>query len=418
MKTNITRLATIALAVFFAATAHGQNSDWYIAPAAVYTDDDVDRNIDDSTAGGQLSVGRAITEHLSLEGALGYSDIDGFPGQQHLDVSVNLLATMDRNRTLSPYLLFGVGYLGTSTDGGGDENRPSGTLGVGLIWALGNSPVSIRAEYRTRLAWESGNNLTDTIGSVGLQYAFGTGKGTTRKQSGFDSDGDGVIDHWDQCPATARGVSVDENGCELDGDGDGVVDRNDVCPDTVPGTEVNSVGCTPDTDGDGVFDGKDKCPNTVAGATVDATGCERDDDQDGVVDRLDKCPNTPAGVRVEVNGCEIKDVIKLTGVNFENNSDRIMLGTEQALIDAAATLKKNPELKVEVAGHTDSVGSATTNESLSERRAKTVRNYLVRHGANTAKLTVRGYGESRPISDNTTARGRAANRRVELIILN
>jgi len=419
MKTSYFGLTIFVISLFNVSTAYGQTADWYIAPAIVHTDDDGDRNIDDSPAGGQIAVGRVMTEHLSLEGALGYSDIKGFP-----DISVNVLAAVDRDRTFSPYLLFGIGYLGTSTDGGGDENRATGTLGVGLKWRMGQSNVSIRTEYRARLAWESANNFTDFITSIGVQYNFGSGKSATKSQPKFDTDGDGVKDHWDQCPATRRGVVVDENGCppvsdrDDDSDGDRVGDKIDECPNTPSGTPVDPVGCSLDSDGDGVTSDIDRCPASSPGAVVDMYGCSRDDDQDGVPDHLDKCLNTARGVRIDVNGCEIKDVIKLTGVNFENNSDRIMLGTEQALIDAAATLKKNPELKVEVAGHTDSVGGATINESLSERRAKTVRNYLIRYGANAANLTARGYGESKPVSDNTSVRGRAANRRVELIILN
>lgn len=420
MKKNIFRLATIVVAVVFATTAYGQNSDWYIAPSIAYSDDDGDRNIDDSVAGGQINAGRGVTEHISLEGALGYSDIDGFPGQKHLDISVNMLAFGNRDATFAPYFLVGIGYLGAKIEGAGDENRPTGTVGVGVIWRLGNSAVSIRAEQRARLAWEQGDNLTDLISTIGLQFSFGATKSAGKAKTGFDSDNDGVIDHWDMCPATKRGTAVDEYGCPLDSDKDGVADGIDACPDTPTGVQVDAVGCPPesDADRDGVADDKDKCPKTPAGAVVDIYGCERDGDGDRVVDRLDRCPNSPKGIRVDFSGCEIKDVIKLPGVNFANNSDRLLLGTAKILVNAAATLKKNPGMKIEVAGHTDSVGSAATNESLSERRAKTVRNYLLRYGANPASITARGYGERRPISDNTTAQGRAANRRVELIILN
>lgn len=252
MKKILIRLTFIGLAVIFATTAYGQKSDWYVAAMVVYANDDGDRNIDDSFAGGQLSVGRAVTEHVSIEGSLGYSDIDGFPGQKHLDISVNGLAFIDRDATFSPYFLAGIGYLGTKIDGAGEENRPSGTLGLGFIWALGDSAVSIRAEYRARLAWEQDNNLTDFISSVGLQFSFGTGTGTTKTNIGFDSDGDGVSDHWDLCSGTARGVAVDYNGCEPDGDRDGIADRSDACPDTATAAWVDEFGCPLDSDGAGV----------------------------------------------------------------------------------------------------------------------------------------------------------------------
>ena len=74
----------------------------------------------------------------------------------------------------------------------------------------------------------------------------------------------------------------------------------------------------------------------------------------------------------------------------------------------------NSGLMVEVAGHTDSVGAESYNQSLSERRAKAVKSYLVERGIDADRLTVRGYGESEPVADNATKEGRAENRRVEL----
>ena len=83
---------------------------------------------------------------------------------------------------------------------------------------------------------------------------------------------------------------------------------------------------------------------------------------------------------------------------------------------AVATLKKNPSIKVEVAGHTDSDGAAAYNEGLSARRATTVRDYLAANGIATDRMTTRGYGESQPIADNGTREGKAQNRRVVLRI--
>jgi OOP family OmpA-OmpF porin len=221
----------------------------------------------------------------------------------------------------------------------------------------------------------------------------------------------------DRCPRTPAGASVDSSGCELDSDGDGVKNSRDKCPGTAAGVRVDANGCELDSDGDGVADSKDKCPRTPAGAKVNADGCELDGDKDGVVDRLDKCPNSAAGAQVDIKGCEIKAEIKLPGVNFESNSDRLLAGAESVLNDAAATLRKNPSIIVEVAGHTDSDGAAAYNESLSARRAKTVHDYLVANGVADERMSVKGYGESQPIADNTTATGKAQNRRVVLRVI-
>ena len=142
-----------------------------------------------------------------------------------------------------------------------------------------------------------------------------------------------------------------------------------------------------------------------------------DTDGDGVLNERDQCPNTRAGASVDGRGCELKAEIRLPDVRFETNSDRLRPGAERTLNDAADTLIRNPNLLTEVAGYTDSQGDASYNRGLSERRAKTVRDYLINRGVNANKLTWRGYGESNPIADNGTAEGREQNRRVVLRIL-
>ena len=110
-------------------------------------------------------------------------------------------------------------------------------------------------------------------------------------------------------------------------------------------------------------------------------------------------------------------MISLPGVNFQSGSDLLLAGAENLIQDIAATLKANDYLQIEVAGHTDSQGSEISNQGLSDRRAKTVYDYLVMYGVNEDRLSFRGYGESQPIADNATADGRATNRRVELRVI-
>jgi OOP family OmpA-OmpF porin len=110
-------------------------------------------------------------------------------------------------------------------------------------------------------------------------------------------------------------------------------------------------------------------------------------------------------------------MIRLPGVNFGSASDLLLGGSEWILKNAADTLNRYPTFKVEVAGHTDSDGSGLANFGLSERRAKTVHDYLVGYGVDPERMTVVGYGESQPIADNATAQGKATNRRVELRIV-
>ena len=212
------QLTVIALILSFATTANGQSSDWYVTPSIVYTDDDGDRKLDDSLGGAQVSVGRDLTKHLSLEGMLGYSNIDGYyfrngvfvrDSESHLDISANLLAYFERDRVFAPYVMVGVGYLGVSYNEEGDENRASGSLGLGFKWRMGDSNFAIRGEYRARLAYESDQNLVDNITTLGVQYNFGArSRSDSLTDPTTDTDGDGVLDIWDACPNTEAGAAV------------------------------------------------------------------------------------------------------------------------------------------------------------------------------------------------------------------
>jgi len=116
-------------------------------------------------------------------------------------------------------------------------------------------------------------------------------------------------------------------------------------------------------------------------------------------------------------GCASDEDITLKGVNFHSGSDRLTDESSPILNEAVATLKRHPDIKIKVIGHTDSQGAKAANRSLSLKRASAVRKYLISKGINSANLSVSGYGESKPIASNTTSAGRALNRRVELKII-
>lgn len=403
MTRFVTRFTIIFLGLSVSALAQGQPDNWYGAASIVYNDDNPDRVLDDSLSGFQISVGRDINDYVSLEGLLGYSDISAFcepgncyPDQRHIDVAGNILISRNRDRAFVPYILVGVGYLGVGADDGpqfvsgtGDGGATT-SIGLGFKWRMGQSQYSLRVEQRARLVIDT-NNMTDQLTTIGLQYDFGWHRPEPEPETQFiyrdvdtDSDHDHVGDRIDECPNTPIGVPVDRRGCSQDSDMDGVT-----------------------TD-------KDRCPGSRPGADVDIHGCENDEDKDGVPDHRDSCPSTRPGVRTDVRGCEIREIISLPGISFETGADALISGTEYLLQQAADTLNKNPELRIEVAGHTDDVGNAMANEGLSERRAETVHASLIRYGVNANRLTFRGYGESQPIADNSSAEGRAVNRRVEL----
>jgi OOP family OmpA-OmpF porin len=199
-----------------------------------------------------------------------------------------------------------------------------------------------------------------------------------------------------------------------DSDGDGVTDNNDRCPATPRGTRVNASGCALDSDGDGVTDNNDRCPATPRGAAVKSTGCELDGDNDGVVDRMDDCRDTPRGQAVNNKGCHM--IFRLEGVNFENNSATLTSAAKTRLDEGVQMLRTNSTVNINVVGHTDDRGADSYNMNLSENRAKSVVDYLASNGISRSRMTAVGRGEGSPIASNDTSSGRAQNRRVEFIV--
>ena len=228
-----------------------------------------------------------------------------------------------------------------------------------------------------------------------------------------DTDGDGVSDKNDLCP-NVKGLAAFK-GCP-DTDGDGIADSKDTCPNVKGSADHN--GC-PDTDGDGIIDSKDSCPNVKGLAAFN--GClEQDTDGDGIVDSKDACPNVKGIAKYD--GCllskEEKKVIEDASAHiyFETGSSTIKKVSYPDLDRLAAILKKHPEVKARVEGHTDSSGNAEKNLALSKARAASVKKYLIEHGEKEDHITSEGYGSSQPVASNDTKAGRAKNRRVGIVV--
>jgi OOP family OmpA-OmpF porin len=169
----------------------------------------------------------------------------------------------------------------------------------------------------------------------------------------------------------------------------------------------------PDTDGDGVPDSKDKCPGTPKGVKVNSDGCPLDTDGDGVYDYMDECPGTPKGAKVDERGCWT-----IRNVHFDYNKFEVKKEYYGQLDDAVVVLKKNPDLKIRIDGHTDFRGSDAYNQTLSENRANAVKNYFIQQGISADILSVKGFGESQPVKPNDSEENMALNRRVELTVNN
>ncbi len=252
----------------------------------------------------------------------------------------------------------------------------------------------------------------------------------------IDNDGDTILDADDACPNSAGKANTmnrAKHGCpENDTDKDGILDDDDQCP-TDPedrdGFEDDD-GCPDrDNDGDGIYDDKDTCPMDPEDKDGfdDMDGCpDIDNDGDGFLDADDACPNDKENRNgfEDDDGCpdEIpEEVLKFTGairdIQFKLNSDELLSSSFPILNEAADVLTQYPGIRMEIQGHASADGDDMHNMLLSQRRAESVRRYLVNRGIDPTRLTAIGYGETVPIADNNTQEGRVMNRRVEFKII-
>ena len=454
-------LALLVLSCLVAAPASAQITGTPFelsAQAGLFQPDARDRLKDGAAYGG--SFGMRFQSWFVLEGhalfAPSESELDGRAINFSMfgaDLRFNMRPADER---FVPYVLTGVGY-GVSHDASVEPaklERGAPSLGLGFLANVLGPRSYLRFQvrdvfFRGRDADEFANNIAVT---AGLHYLWG---GRPK-----DVDLDGVRDWLDKCPATPIGAKVDANGCPLDADADSVFDGLDQCPDTPRGAQVDAHGCPTDSDGDGVWDGIDQCADTPKGVSVDAQGCPNDDDRDGVVkgvdqcegtpigcqvdergcpkdadhdgvcDGLDRCPDTPAGAAVDSTGCPLEMIrlenelldtgmIRVNNIQFSTGKADITPESMPVLDKVGQTLGRFPaEMTFEIRGHTDDKGAAKANQRLSEARARSVLDQLTtRFPLARERFTVKGMGESRPVAPNTTEQGRAANRRVEFVVV-
>jgi Outer membrane protein and related peptidoglycan-associated (lipo)proteins len=224
-----------------------------------------------------------------------------------------------------------------------------------------------------------------------------------------DTDGDGIPDYLDRCP-NVKGLPQFD-GCP-DTDGDGIPDYLDKCPNVKGLPQFD--GC-PDSDGDGIPDNLDRCPNEKGPAALQ--GCP-DRDGDGIPDIDDKCPDK-AGPASN-NGCpditpEEKLVFEkaLRGIQFETGKSTILTVSYPIINEVVGVMYRNPGYNLEISGHTDNTGTTEFNLKLSKERAEAVKTYVTEKGIDSNRIKTNGYGDTRPVSDNYSDKGRALNRRVE-----
>jgi len=314
----------------------------------------------DDWGGVGVRAGYFLFENMALEADASLTSTDGIITEGlRSDVQVMPFhARLVWNKPVGEHthLLLGAGYLHTEY---GDDANASGDGAGALLGFRYGAGRSLTFRFEATADWYSDNDFTDESDpwDYGVQFGlgglFGNGPG--------DRDKDGVTDDVDRCPDTPAGEQVDANGCTL----------------------------PKDSDGDGVTDNLDKCPGTAVGTKVDANGCE------------------------QMMG-ETKTTLVLEGVTFATNSADLTPEARTVLDGIAVKAETNPTLRVEVAGHTDNKGSRDYNLKLSQKRAESVRDYLISKGVAGDRMAAKGYGPDQPVASNDTEEGRAQNRRIQL----
>lgn len=340
---------------------------------------------------------------------------------------------------------------------------PQFGLDLGLGYQLGlGGPLSVGPFVRASMMFDNSSAGQHTVlGTVGVSASFDIIPFAPPPPA--DSDGDGIADPTDSCPTEPEDMDgfEDGDGCaDADNDRDGILDGSDRCPNE-SGDSAHQ-GCPPppvvDRDGDGINDPDDACPAEAEDKDgfEDGNGCpDPDNDKDGVLDADDACPFEP-GI-AEERGCPLKDAdgdgVADRGDNCPNEAgpadnqgcpaakkqlvvvtrealkilDMVYFDTGKATIQSrsfplldqvAGIIKDKTWIKqVRVEGHTDSQGKPESNQKLSEARANSVRDYLIKKGVDAGRLAAQGFGQDKPIESNNTSRGRAANRRVEFKVV-
>ncbi|NRT14224.1 outer membrane protein OmpA-like peptidoglycan-associated protein [Flavobacterium sp. 28A] len=413
--------------------------NWNVLPSVSYIS--VSKYLGDNFSFGLQGSVNKIDKYVKFDPtALGHDargNVVSNPGDlmyYGIDASVKYsFMTLINSKVIDPSLHVGGGYTFF-----GDSSYGTLNPGAGLtFWFTENVGLALETSYK-----KSFGDREDVSGTPDAPSHFQHTAGIIFKFGGKDTDGDGIYDKDDACPDVAGlkefngcpdtdgdGIADKDDSCpeiagpkEFNGcpdtDGDGIADKDDACPEVAGPKSLN--GC-PDTDGDGVADKNDKCPN-VAGPKENG-GCPwPDTDGDGVLDKDDKCPTVKG--TVANSGCPevTAEVIKQLNdygktILFDSGKASFKEQTFAVLQSITDILKEYPNSNFMIEGHTDSDGSNALNQTLSENRASAVRNYLVEKGINTDRLKSTGFGETKPISSNKTAKGKAENRRVEVSLI-
>ena len=388
-----------------------------------------------------------LGSQMLLEASGGYylSLSDKLDGRQRSDTDLNRLT----NKKHDGFFGFLIGLMftrGSSADADPDKDglttkiekeigtdpKKADTDGDGL-----NDGAEVN-QYKTDplTADTDGDGLLD--GAEVNQYKSDPGKA--------DSDGDGLSDgaEVNQYKSDPGKVDTDGDGLndgdevkyksdplKTDTDTDGLSDGDEVKYKSDPlktdtdsdgltdGFEVNQFKTDPakaDTDGDGISDGDEVNKYKTDPVKIDTDGGGVNDGAEVTAKTNPLDPKDDISSTTTIILLEKGKKIILRGVNFEFNKATLTEDSKTILESAYNAMVANPDVRVEISGHTDSKGSDEYNQDLSLRRAQSVKNWLVQRGIAGDRMKTVGKGEKEPIADNATAEGRTENRRIEFYV--
>ena len=365
-------------ALLLSVSAMATEYNYEISPVIGYNIAEGNLNLENSAIGGVELQYNGLDSIIKPELSILYSggvDSQRITPAQDTDITrigLNGIYELDNISTATPFIKAGLGY--ETMNQHIDANRDGGFLDAGAgIKVPFTDAIALKLEAIYMLKYNrytAGSNFGDSNLAIlaGLNFAFGP-KAQPAPVDG-DDDNDGVLNSVDVCPTTPAGDKVDSKGCTI------------IEPAPI-----------------------------VAVAVVDG-----DDDNDGVLNSMDKCPTThPDVTKVDNDGCAVEVNLH---VNFEFDSYKVTQDSHAHIKDFGNFMNDHKSYKASLEGHTDSMGAASYNQKLSQKRAKVVTDLIVSEGGVSAdRLTAVGKGESSPIATNDTREGRAQNRRTEAHII-
>ena len=380
-KLFITVFAICQIIFAAVATAAEQNGAFSISVVAGgYTFDGTQHLKTGPVYGGRA--GYNLTQNMGIEALFDYADTEGTKNNNSATMyrfGADVLFNLMPESRLSPNLAVGISGINTDITGGDNGLHAAWSYGAGIKYFLSEN-IALRADIRHIMYNNDYSTFNNLAYTVGFHIPFGAAK-TYGKAAAL----------LPTTPAVAAAAAPPRLPAAV------------VPPVPAPAAKqviVPILNKNADSDGDGVKDSLDRCPNTPPGTTVDNNGCLKADTSPQKTATAKRFCNKPA----------------VLTVSFDSGKADIKTEYFSELGKVGAFLKEFPGSKGTIEGHTDSSGSSALNTKLSRLRAESVRTYLINtFGIKPDRITAIGFGPAKPVAPNTTAAGKAKNRRIETV---